>query len=1026
MHDRTGIKVDNPIQMMTKQATGHDTTDVYTGKDDDGDGSADGVGSVLGGAAIGIAGASTIAGGYALANGKSKRVDRAYEAVKHKVKGDVKVGNDWYNKQDIPVLEKSGIIKKDKDGQYYYEEGMSAKEGRAVVQESLSRPTVSAGTLNQRYTNNPTNPTPMPTKNAVIDNSLETSSNGKNTPFDVLKYNTSEEISQAKERLSGKSDEDLGRTFVKEKVRSAKQSILEEIEDGVGSGDNTKVETATKKLAGANKIIKGIDAGLDVNPKDLKSIGVDVPNVVTEKTPNGYVRKRVDFESVGEGVRAVEQAHINAGQNMLDNPSSVHPSSATGDIPATGVHPSGSSENVHTHAPKTRLGKVLGMLGVGGLGMTMLSSTADARSTTSVPEVGMPEPAMSPSSLSGADATAFMVQGGFNALNATGAAMEMRNGASRRVSDLASPSAYKDGFKQIVTDAVDVSDFKGAAVSFADEGFVEGAKIGGKALGKSAMKKLPFVGLGAGMTFAVQRAEDGDFMGAAMEFASGAVSMIPGIGTAASVAIDAALMKRDYDAATQPETTVSASGNFTSPSLQNGQVSPSPFDASASTPVQTTPEFAPSTTHENQRGDRPAPRNRIPGSGQQGITGNISYTDVLTPQEEAQLSPVEKIETVNERTQAMSNRDAGLSYLSQVSPRETKDAIAQEALSGTLTQERMRSLGVPSDIIREMPIDANGAVSLDDAGALYKTGLSQIAGIAKMPEHPVFRYSGNLANSVNSGNISSAAAAATDISTGTETLSVPEVTSGVVADQQGQSATVSQQSASAASQKQAVHTVVQEKIVESHGGTDEISLQGGGSNAVTDFARNATSPGNVQTSSSDIKKSIDEVGAALENARSHAASIPAEQVSLNAFALGDLASGMALSAPIQTAGGELTLGNRDGYLTLGSGEGAIKTPVSSDFLQSAPPEAIDKLASTFTNSRLSNETITAVSEGEVYKGAMGMAGTEEMLYEMTTVSKKGAMDSRIQNDDQVTLLEDLVVGIEKMQTAMMPEKEKAS
>ena len=45
--------------------------------------------------------------------------------------------------------------------------------------------------------------------------------------------------------------------------------------------------------------------------------------------------------------------------------------------------------------------------------------------------------------------------------------------------------------------------------------------------------------------FAAQRAMAGDFAGAAMELASGAASTVPGLGTAASVAIDAALIAKD-------------------------------------------------------------------------------------------------------------------------------------------------------------------------------------------------------------------------------------------------------------------------------------------------------------------------------------------------------------------------------------------------------------------------------------------------------------------------------------------------
>jgi hypothetical protein len=75
------------------------------------------------------------------------------------------------------------------------------------------------------------------------------------------------------------------------------------------------------------------------------------------------------------------------------------------------------------------------------------------------------------------------------------------------------------------------------------------AKIGGKAVGKavlkSALKKIPIVGAIAGLGFAASRAMAGDWTGAAMEAGSGLAGTVPGIGTTASVGIDAALAARD-------------------------------------------------------------------------------------------------------------------------------------------------------------------------------------------------------------------------------------------------------------------------------------------------------------------------------------------------------------------------------------------------------------------------------------------------------------------------------------------------
>ena len=88
---------------------------------------------------------------------------------------------------------------------------------------------------------------------------------------------------------------------------------------------------------------------------------------------------------------------------------------------------------------------------------------------------------------------------------------------------------------------------KGAA-SVATKGAATAGKTAGKGLGKSLLKKIPGVGLIAGLGFGAQRAFGGDFSGAGLEVLSGLTSIIPGLGTAASTAIDAGLMAKDMGA----------------------------------------------------------------------------------------------------------------------------------------------------------------------------------------------------------------------------------------------------------------------------------------------------------------------------------------------------------------------------------------------------------------------------------------------------------------------------------------------
>jgi hypothetical protein len=78
-------------------------------------------------------------------------------------------------------------------------------------------------------------------------------------------------------------------------------------------------------------------------------------------------------------------------------------------------------------------------------------------------------------------------------------------------------------------------------------------KIGAKAAGKSLLKKIPGIGIVAGLGFGAGRLMSGDWKGALGEVASGAASTIPGLGTAASVAIDAGLAARDVSNANQLE-----------------------------------------------------------------------------------------------------------------------------------------------------------------------------------------------------------------------------------------------------------------------------------------------------------------------------------------------------------------------------------------------------------------------------------------------------------------------------------------
>lgn len=136
--------------------------------------------------------------------------------------------------------------------------------------------------------------------------------------------------------------------------------------------------------------------------------------------------------------------------------------------------------------------------------------------------------------------------------------------ATEEVTEAAAEAVGKKAISGAVTEATEAGAKKGAGVAakvasttavketgeaVAKAGGKSAAKAGAKAAGKgllkSAAKKLPGVGLLFGLGFGINRLMEGDVLGAGLEVASGAASIIPGIGTAASAAIDIGLGARD-------------------------------------------------------------------------------------------------------------------------------------------------------------------------------------------------------------------------------------------------------------------------------------------------------------------------------------------------------------------------------------------------------------------------------------------------------------------------------------------------
>lgn len=106
---------------------------------------------------------------------------------------------------------------------------------------------------------------------------------------------------------------------------------------------------------------------------------------------------------------------------------------------------------------------------------------------------------------------------------------------------------YKNG--KIINDAG-----KGFSKTLTKGGSKGFAKLGSKALGKSLLKKIPLLGVLAGVGFGVNRLMKGDAGGGLLELASGLVSVVPGVGTAASLGLDAAIVNRDLKRGKAPKT----------------------------------------------------------------------------------------------------------------------------------------------------------------------------------------------------------------------------------------------------------------------------------------------------------------------------------------------------------------------------------------------------------------------------------------------------------------------------------------
>ena len=114
-----------------------------------------------------------------------------------------------------------------------------------------------------------------------------------------------------------------------------------------------------------------------------------------------------------------------------------------------------------------------------------------------------------------------------------------------KVAEKATAKVAEKGVEKVAVKGGEKLAEKGAVKVAEKAGLKAVEKVGAKSLGKTILKKIPIVGALAGIGFALQRASEGDWLGAAGEVASGVASTIPGIGTAVSAGIDVGLAGRD-------------------------------------------------------------------------------------------------------------------------------------------------------------------------------------------------------------------------------------------------------------------------------------------------------------------------------------------------------------------------------------------------------------------------------------------------------------------------------------------------
>ena len=149
------------------------------------------------------------------------------------------------------------------------------------------------------------------------------------------------------------------------------------------------------------------------------------------------------------------------------------------------------------------------------------------------------------------------------------------------------------------------------------------AKAATSAGAKTVLKKIPVIGALAGLGFGASRLIGGDVTGAGMEVLSGLASVVPGIGTAASLGIDAALIARDAGAFDKKSQEIVASRQSKGDALSEATREREELIAKTSSNI-----IMDNSTTNNVAGG---------GGGSTVVTSPISWSDSLDPFNQARV-----------------------------------------------------------------------------------------------------------------------------------------------------------------------------------------------------------------------------------------------------------------------------------------------------------------------------------------------------------------------------------------------------